>query len=195
MHDTFLQKFLLAVLDKLLLAGVGLFLGYFLNKKLEKFRAQQSRAAEEARERRALEAEFFRERTKRLDELYSLMGALRDAAAIYVAAAHALRESRHTFTFPAIPVTTTSQWADLQKAGGDLITRAVRCRPWIGVPLAEACAQFHDHVLSSAREESFPGAPHDTEKIERLQKAISALEELFFDEIRRGAPAPAVKAA
>lgn len=193
---SFWQAVGLAVIDKALLAGVGVWLGHFLNKKLEVFRVRQSQEAELSRERRAFQADFLRERTKRLDELYGLMGTVRETAGAYVTAAHksrSLRDGPVTARLAASLSRRGGEWEAFKDAGQALTARAARFRPWIGLALAEACVHFSDEMMSSALEETFPGAPHDTHKIDEIEKSLDGLEKLLFAEIRQGAPTFSVK--
>jgi hypothetical protein len=174
-----------AVLDKVLLGSAAIVFGYWLNRKMEVFRS-----------RRAMEAEFLRERTKRLDELFGLMLEVEVSAQKFISRAvryvDSLKDLRAEGKEPP-----SEMPQDMQEALMEFVTLSIKTRqrgaafrPWIGDMLANLCVEYDTVVNESARAQAYPGGPRDLEKIEDLKWRTAGLQEHIVATIREGAPPP-----
>lgn len=171
------DQLLVSLFDKALLGGVLAGLAYYLNRRIEEFRA-----------RRALEGEFLRERTKRLDQLYAMMLDFEIAGGRYTDEASKLQEAQKkplNLSFPHVADAAKKQF---KKLGDDLARTAERFRPWIGDDLAELCAEYRDVVPKMVAEMVAAVSPNDTGAIEKLAERTTALQAAIVTAIREGAP-------
>ncbi len=177
----FWRQVLLSVIDKGLLGGAALGVGYIVNLRLEGFRA-----------RRALETEFLRERTRRLDELYVAMLEVETTARAYVALEMERIEANKS---KVVPWKQNSQTVDASAkftiASRALIRKAGHYRPWTGDQLFRMCAEYGLVVDNSVMEQTIPGS-HDTERIEQLDRRTAHLQAEIMAAIREGAPPTAI---
>jgi hypothetical protein len=158
----------MSVLDKVLLGSVALGVAHYLNRHMEIFRA-----------RRALEGEFLRERTKRLDELYTLM--LDFAAAMDTFVIERGRRAPDMGPFDTAV-------KDVEDKSGRLLRLSMRYGPWIGDELRSTCLLYTKLVANTATELMTPSGRPDTTRIDEFQHQTNELLEAIIAAIRRGAP-------
>ena len=188
-----------AVLDKGLLGLAAVGFGDWVNRRMEVFRS-----------RRALEAEFLRERTKRLDELHNLMLEVEDTGDKSVLFARKDNAERKALKVNAEMGRAVS--ADAQERSGgaareyygkwwdltvELRRRAASVRPWIGDALAASCTEYVKVINSSVRmqvrepNDESDGPPDWKSQFEEMKKLKDQAAELrgqIVAEIRKGAP-------
>ncbi len=175
----FSRQVLLSVVDKVLLGGAALGVGYLVNLRLERFRA-----------RRALEGEFLRERTRRLDELYVPMLEVEAAAREYTRLERRRIEKDKGWPRDMnTPETPHSEHAfeAFREVSLSLMRKAAHYRPWIGDSLQVHCAGYADVVLDRVTQQTVAGS-HDIDRISKLQDRTSALQAEIMAAIREGAP-------
>lgn len=178
----FKRQVLLAIIDKGLLGVTAVGITYFLNRRIEEFRSK-----------RALEGEFLRERTRRLDELFTLMLDVEADGERFVDLAMDYIESRkgkpgnYFLTPRPKPEVDSARQAYVHRS--QLLRRkSAHCLPWIGEHLVTLCAEYEKVVDRAVAEQTVAGT-HDTEKIEELQRRTKELQSAIVDAIREGAPA------
>lgn len=172
----FWWEFLSNALDKVLLGGVALGVAFLLNRKLESIRA-----------RRALEREFLRERTRRLDEIYTLMLELEATSGKYASEVMKYIRAKKEPINLAMPFKMDAKGAELEALNKKLRNSAARYEPWIGSDIAQLCAAYTTTVRELVGEQTIAGT-HDTEKIELLEKKTHDLRSAVGEEIRVAAP-------
>lgn len=175
----FWRQVLLSVIDKGLLGGAALGVGYFVNVRLERFRA-----------RRALEGEFLRERTRRLDELYVAMLEADSTATTYVGLEMGWIEFNKHNPAPHMRQRTSENidaGAKFQIASGTLARKSAHYRPWIGDRLHAACTEYGRIVAKGVLEQTIPGS-HDIDRIHQLAQRTKQLQAQIMAAIREGAP-------
>jgi hypothetical protein len=193
-----LHEFASSLLDKVLLGSAALVVGYQLNKRMELFRS-----------RRAMEAEFLRERTRRLDELFGMMLEVEDAGAVFAALAlmsEAQRFADHVNTggapdsapdgdrVPRVPPELRAKYDGYWALTLKLSRRAAGVRPWIGDALAKACADYvHQVRVLVDLQRIYP--QKWGEKIGMAKKRTEELRDQIVAEIRKGAPPTSKKRA
>ena len=169
------SQIIASVVDKVLLGGVALVVAHFLNRRIEEFRA-----------RRALESEFLRERTRRLDEIYVLMLEIETTADRFSSLAmDYIREKRSKPLLLVRPAELDPAHKKFRELSAELRRKAAHSRPWIGDDLGQLCAEYERVVKESVSEQTIPGT-HDTEKIERLEGRTAELQRTIVAAIREG---------
>jgi len=173
----FWRQVLLSVVDKGLLGGAALGVGYLVNLRLERVRA-----------RRAFEGEFLRERTRRLDEIYVAMLDVEGAARAYIGfemeriEANKSRVAKWTQTSEIIDAGAT-----LKIASDTLARKAAHYRPWVGDRLHALSVEYGNIVRDNVIEQTIPGS-HDIEEIGQLEQRTGQLQAEIMAAIREGAP-------
>jgi hypothetical protein len=180
--DGLLQQIGLSVIDKLFLGAAALGVGYVLNRRLEVFRS-----------RRALEGEFLRERTRRLDELYVAMldveAAARQFVGLELERIEAGKGLRGFITTNQAEIRTAFE--KFMETSQTLTLKAANYRPWISDRLQALCAEYEKVVRAGITEETVAGS-HDMDEIGRLRSRTSYLQNAIVAAIREGAPPTAV---
>ena len=173
----FSRQVLLSVVDKVLLGGAAVMVGYFVNLRLERFRA-----------RHALEGEFLRERTRRLDELYGLMLDTEVAATTFQGIVLGyIEEKKANKLILFRPAGIDPARNTFKQLSERLRRKAAHYGPWIGDELKQHCAEYDQVVRDNVTEQTVAGS-HNMEAIERLDKRTRELQELIVAAIREGAP-------
>ena len=174
------------LLDKGLLALLGLLFAFLLSRKLEAYKVD-----------RALEGEYVRERTKRLDEVFGMMLEVEAEATRFARLAAKYVEDRKA---PSGFLSVTKPHPEIDESREKyrqlsvaLQRRAERVRPWIGDSVAQLCAEHEKLVERGVQEQTFPGAPRDWELIEELQAKAALVREQIVAAIREGAPPATTK--
>jgi hypothetical protein len=175
----FWRQVLLSVVDKGLLGVAALGVGYLVNLRLERFRA-----------RRALEGEFLRERTRRLDELYVAMLEVEAAGRAYIGLElgriEANKSKPGVFKQPRTPETIDAG-AKFKIASEALARIAAHYRPWIGDRLYAGGIEYGKVVRNSVTEQTVDGS-HNIDRIGQLEQRTNQLQAEIMAAIREGAP-------
>ena len=177
----FWRQVLLSVVDKGLLGLAALGVGYRINVRLERFRA-----------RRALEGEFLRERTRRLDELYVAMLEVEATGRAYVGLEMERIEANKSrvVKWPQTPE-VVGAGTKFGRASEALIRRAAHYRPWTGDRLFRLCTEYGLVVDNSVIEQTIPGS-HNIDRIEQLEQRTAQLQAEIMAAVREGAPPAAI---
>jgi hypothetical protein len=155
------------LLDKGIFAGLVLLGGYWLNRNLERFRAREG-----------LRAEFLRERTKRLDELYALMIDLDETSTEVITHSHARKK-----VLPMTgrgPTEGETALARLRELGDELLRRAERAKPWVDVEVVDYCVKYHKALLLKRTS----GDPD----VKEFNLHAKQLRTLVMEAVREGTP-------
>jgi len=173
------RQILLSVIDKGLLGLAAVFVGYRINLRLERFRAG-----------RAFQAEFLRERTRRLDELYVAMLEVEVTATKYVGSElqriDANRGKPGAFQQRKTPETIDAG-AKFKIASETLARKAAHYRPWVGDRLHALGVEYGKVVRDNVTEQTIDGT-HDIDEIGQLDERTKQLQAAIMTAIREGAP-------
>jgi hypothetical protein len=152
--STLEHDIVVSVIDKVLLGGVALLVAYLFNRRLELFRAQQT-----------VRTEFVRERTRRLDLLYTLMHDLQRAGNDLVSGTRkgSLTEDQ-------------KRYDKFLERSNDLQRAATLSRPWIGDTLTDICEQYDIRVGHMVAEQ-MNTPERDVWLVEALRKSAAELEQ------------------
>lgn len=173
----FARQILPSVIDKVLLGGIVVVFGYWLNRRIERFRSGLAR-----------HTEYAREQTRRLDELYTLMLDVERAANYYAGQAGTHIEwakSNRVGGGPALgdPEPEVHGYEKFQELSHSLKRLAANYRPWIGDELAANCAEYERRVDQIVVEGTVAGS-HDIFLIEKLEARTKDLQEAIVRAIR-----------
>lgn len=173
----FWRQVLPSLIDKVVLGGIVVMFGYWLNRRIERFRSGLAR-----------HTEYAREQTRRLDEIYTLMLDVERAANYYTGEALTYVDwarSNRVGEGPGFgePKPEIRGYEKFKELSHSLKRLAANYRPWIGDDLAANCAEYEDLVDRIVVEGTVAGS-HDIFLIEKLEARTKDLQGAIVKAIR-----------